>query len=155
MAQAKRDAATLRQHKSRDSSLRHILATRSWVQLKATFKIYKKKYSIQFDTDINSDIKWQWKWYTVAISAIYQYAMDSNTFFAKALIRDVFECDRLYASPGYALGVARVFTWRAEMDLGGITKAYKRIHWWTLVGDVKKVIIFEQDDINILVGILQ
>ena len=144
MAQAKKDAATLRQHKSGTSSV-NILASRSWVQLKETFKIYKKKYSKKFDADIQSS------WYKVAISAIYQYAMESNTFFANALERDVV---RNIHGWRYAYGVARVFTWRAEIDLGDIAKAYWLKRWReTLVESVKDYVGGYAE--NTLIGILQ
>ena len=154
MAQAKRDAATLRQHKSRNKnkSVHHILASRSWVQLKETFKIYKKKYSKQFDVDINSDIKPEWVDYKVAILTIYQYAMDGSIlFFARALLRDVYWCTPLYLA--YDKGIARVFIWRAEMDLGGIAKDYALMQGWPLAGLVKYC--FDEDATNTLVGILQ
>ena len=101
--------------------------------------MYKNKYSKTFEADIN------FGWYAEVITAIYQYAMDSNTFFAKALERDLI---RPFQIPtigwGYAYGVARVFTWRAENDLGDIAKAYYRATFpdlpsgETLVESVKK-----------------
>ena len=92
--------------------------------------------------------------YEYAISAIYQYAMDSNTFFAKILVRDV-GLSQNGLVWGWAYGAARVFTWRAENDLGDIAKVY----YWTytprgtLVGDVKDLIVGYAG--NTLVGILQ
>jgi len=147
VAQAKKDAATLRQLESRASSVHYILASRSWVQLKETFKIYENKYSIKFDPDIPNG------WYKEAISAIYQHAMDANTFFAKALERDVFWCQTQYWDNDY--GVARVFTWRAEIDLGDISKAYYSVKKWreTLVENVKILVNGYAE--NTLIGILQ
>ena len=126
MAQAHKDAATLRQDKSRGSSVYHILASRSWVQLKETFKIYKNTYSEDFVADVQEKIFYvQSSWYKEAISAIYQYAMDSNTFFAISLFRDLIRPHKIPCQGwGRAYGVARVFTWRAENDLGDIAKAY-------------------------------
>ena len=149
MAQAKKDAATLRQHSFETaSSVNHILASRSWIQLKETFKIYKNKYSKTFEADIN------FGWYAEVITAIYQYAMDSNTFFAKALERDVYWC-QTFLNWANDYGVARVFTWRAEIDLGDISKAYYSVKKWreTLVENVKILVNGYAE--NTLIGILQ
>ena len=92
--------------------------------------------------------------YEYAISAIYQYAMDSNTFFAKILVRDV-GLSQNGLVWGWAYGAARVFTWRAENDLGDIAEAYYYAYypWNTLVYYVKDNIAGWAEDA--LVGILQ
>ena len=136
-----------KEHKSRASSIHHILAWRSWIHLKETFKIYKREYSIDFDADIYSD----WEDYTEALLAIYQYAMNSNLFFAKALARDVYWCDQ-DSSWGYVYGVARVFVWRSEIDLGDIEEAFDAVYSTTLLGYVKKYISGDAKDA--LIGIL-
>ena len=96
--------------------------------------------------------------YKEAIAAIYQYTMDSNTFFAKALKRDVYLSQNGFYWK-WAYGAARVFTWRAENDLGDIAKTY----YWTsyddltsgetLVENVKDSIVGWAEDA--LIGILQ
>ena len=78
--------------------------------------------------------------------------MDSNLFFAQALKRDLEWCDHAL-SWGYAYGVARVFTWRSEIDLGDIAKAFKNEYSTILMEHVKKYI--GGDAKNALIGILQ
>jgi len=136
-------------YKSWASSFHLILASRSWAHLKKTFEIYKEKNGHDFDTDIPEVFEY---WYTEALSSIYQYAMDSNIFFAKALKRDVDWCS--YATSwGYAYGVARVFAWRSEIDLGDIAKAFEDEYSKTLLEHVKKSIGGYAKDA--LVGILR
>jgi len=135
-------------HQPLASAVHHILASRSWVQLKETFKIYKKEYSVDFHADVYST----WDYYKKTVWAIYQYAMDANTFFAQALERDVHKFEG-GTSWGYTYGVARVFTWRSEIDLGDIAQTFEKKYSKTLLGHVEKNI--EGDAKEALIGILQ
>ena len=132
-------------------SFHGILASRSWVQLKRTFEIYQKKYGSSFDEDIPKVLEY-WSWYHKTLLSIYQYAMDSNTFFAMALKRDVHNFEG-GTSWGYTYGVARVFTWRSEIDLGDIAQTFEKKYSKTLLGHVEKNI--EGDAKEALIGILQ
>jgi len=134
VAKAKNDAAFLRQKmvemqtnsycvkcKNHTATFHRILASRSWAHLKVTFAVYYKTFGRPFRADIPKFFE---GWYTEALTCIHLYAVDSNRFFARALRRDV----KMYQnnSWGYAYGVARVFTWRSEIDLGDIVKTFKR-----------------------------
>ena len=112
--------------------------------------MYMEKYGRNFDEDIPKVFEY-WSWYKTALLSIYQYAMDSNVFFAQALERDVRDFEG-GTSWGYTYGVARVFVWRSEIDLGDIAKAFEEKYWKTLTGHVRKNI--GGDAKNALISIL-
>ena len=145
-----KDFCTMKHNKWR-VSFNKILATRSWVQLKKTFEIYQRKYGSNFDVDIPKVLE-PWYWYHKTLLSIYQYAMDSSTFFAMALKRDVHNFEG-GTSWGYTYGVARVFTWRSEIDLGDIVIAFEKKYSQTLLEHVQYSI--SGDAKNALIGILQ
>ena len=145
-----KDFCTIK-HGNWQVSFHGILASRSWVQLKRTFEIYQKKYGSSFDEDIPKVLEY-WSWYHKTLLSIYQYAMDSSTFFAMALKRDVHNFEG-GTSWGYTYGVARVFTWRSEIDLGDIVKAFEKKYSQTLLEHVQYSI--SGDAKNALIGILQ
>ena len=119
--------------KSVSATVHDLLASRSWIQLKKTFEMYKLMFGHDFDADISKDFD---HWYSKALSSIYQYAVNPNLYFAQALERDVEWCQK-EVSWGYAYGVARVFTWRSEIDLGDIAEAFKNEYKKTLSEQVK------------------
>ena len=167
MAKAKNDAVVLRQkmvemhrnsycvkcknHTAWTSTFHRFLASRSWAHLNMTFVIYHKTFGRAFWADIPKFFN---IWYTEALVSIHQYAVDSNAFFARALMRDVQRYN--YDSWGYAYGVARVFTWRSEIDLGDIDKAFKKYYSKTLSEHVQKYVgAYGGYAENALLGILQ
>ena len=74
-------------------------------------------------------------WYQETLWAIFQYAMDPDLFFAKALNRDI---GRLKPAWRNLYGIARVFAWRSEIDLGDIAKAFKAKYQVSLEKYVQK-----------------
>jgi len=104
-----------------------ILSTRSWAQLKTAFNFYDEYHGKNaFYKDASRTSKniegYPDKSYARLLQAIYQYAIDPDMFFAEALHTDLEWISA--ASWGPAMGVARVFTWRSEIDLGNIAKAF-------------------------------
>jgi len=151
--QAKSDASSLYSYLvtinnwTSRAKFHRILVSRSWIQLKKTFEIFEEKYGSNFEQRI---IQLFTDRYQDTLKAIYQYAMDSNTFFAEALYRDL---NHVYSSSWrYTYGVARVFTWRSEIDLGDIAAAFQDKYKISLVNYVKKETRGSVE--NALVGIL-
>ena len=148
-----------RDYKPLPLAVHDILASRSWIHLKETFKIYKKEYKKSFAADIHPPKSVHptstpdWTDYTNALLAIYDYAYNSNTFFAKALKRDIFLCEDDLRGWSYAYSVARIFVWRSENDLGDIAKAFRRKYSKSLVGYVQKWLSWDAK--HALMGILQ
>ena len=172
MVKAKKDADSLRQkmvemqrktycvnckdHTAWTSTFHRFLASRSWAHLRVTFNIYHNTFKSAFWEDIPKFFE---SWYREALGCIHDYAVDSNRFFAMALMRDV----RWYNedSWGYAYGVARVFTWRSEIDLGDIAKRHFEQHYptfkiqYSLSEFVQKYLeFFNENAMNALIGIL-
>ena len=109
-----------------------ILTTRSWVQLKKTFETFEEVYGTTFEQRMSRVFKGD---YRDTLKAIYQYAMDSNTFFAMALHRDL---DKFHSAKwGGTYGVSRVFSWRSEIDLGDIAAAFQKKYKTPLVKYVR------------------
>ena len=117
-------------HRNWLASFHDILVSRSWVQLKKTFEIYKEKHGRNVAADIPKVFDY-WSWYKKALLSIYQYTMDSNGFFAEALARDMYWFDR-DASWAHVYSTARVFAWRSEIDLGDIATAFSNKYRMTL-----------------------
>ena len=89
--------------------------------------------------------------YRDTLKAIYQYAMDSNTFFAMALHRDL-DSFHSVGKWGGTYGASRVFTWRSEIDLGDIAAAFQKKYKTPLVKYVRDEVRGWAEDA--LVGIL-
>ena len=113
--------------------MHRILTSRSWVQLKKTFEIFEEIYGTTFEQRMSRVFKGD---YRDTLKAIYQYAMDSNTFFAMALHRDL-DSFHSVGKWGGTYGVSRVFTWRSEIDLGDIAAAFQKKYKTPLVKYVR------------------
>ena len=80
--------------------------------------------------------------------------MDSNVFFAKALHRDLCSCHIGHGGAWeFKHRVARVFAWRAEIDLADISQAYHRLYQLSLEKSIRKSVKGNAGDA--LLGILQ
>jgi len=147
---AKEDAKDLHEAmENNKKAVDDILTARSWAHLKTTFDSYAEISGT--DSFKRHLLEYTSGYYQKTVLAIYQYAMDSDFFFAKALRRDLKYINR--NSWGYAKGVARVFTWRSEIDLGNIAQAYQNFYHKSLVKHVKYYAKGDAEDT--LVGILQ
>jgi len=127
IARAKKDAATLNDAITQDQKqLRYVLTGRSWAHLKKTFEIFEQVYDDHFDMRVKKQFS---SWYKTALLSIYQYAMDPHVFFAYALKRDLYYGRQwsfgYLGYKGERYGMARVFSWRSEIDLGNIAEAFK------------------------------
>ena len=129
--------------------MNHILASRSWDQLKKTFEMYREDYGTKFGTSVK--IQGYENWYKATLLAIFQYAMDPNLFFAKALKRDI---GRETPTWENFYGVARVFAWRSEIDLEDIAHAFEVKYQKSLEKYIRKY-IQEEYAKNTLLCILQ
>jgi len=138
ISKAKSDASSLHSslakigNSASHAEIHQILASRSWIQLKKTFEIFEKEYGTTFEQRVTQLFTDR---YRDTLKAIYQYAMDSNTFFAEALHRDLGYVHS--SSWRYTYGVSRVFTWRSEIDLGDIAAAFLKKYKRSLENYVK------------------
>jgi len=133
--EAKQDAEELHDGLQNDMKVVFtILTQRSWAHLKATFDFYSENYGE--DSFYGDVVKYtprgDWR---KTILAIYQYALDTDLFFAQALHRDLYRINN--HAWGYAHGVGRVFAWRSEIDLGNIAQAFENEYSEPLVNYVK------------------